>query len=67
MGLIERRMTFGKYKGKTIIEVIKDHPTYIEWCLTNINWFSLNKYEETCYKKAIDTYYTRQYERIINS
>ena len=41
-----RQFTFGQYKGRYIGEIIIQHPSYIDWCIENINSFFLNKEEE---------------------
>lgn len=35
-------LTFGKYKGKTIKEVILEDAQYINWAYSNITWFDLD-------------------------
>ena len=35
-------LDFGKYKGKSLEEVIKLDPKYIEWCLEKIEDFYLS-------------------------
>lgn len=42
-----RIFTFGKYKYKTYLEVIKSDPEYVKWCLQNIQDFSLTADEHT--------------------
>lgn len=42
-----RIFTFGKYKYKTYLEVIKSDPKYVKWCLQNIQDFSLSVDEHT--------------------
>lgn len=49
MGSNVRVMTFGKYKGKPIMQVIAAHIGYIMWCFENIPWFSLNEDEQKFY------------------
>lgn len=44
-----RYMTFGKYKGKPILQVIQQHIGYIMWCFENIEWFQLNDVEQKFY------------------
>ena len=44
-----RKITFGKYKGKTIIELIATHIGYIMWCLNNVKQFYLTEEEQTLY------------------
>jgi len=36
------KMTFGKFKGETIKDLIERNPAYLEWCLRNVNWFNFN-------------------------
>ena len=33
--------TFGKYKGKNIMDIIKNDPKYVHWCVRNVEWFEL--------------------------
>lgn len=44
-----RYMTFGKYKGIPILQVIAEHIGYIMWCFENIDWFKLNDVEQKFY------------------
>lgn len=34
--------TFGKFKGKTILEVLENKPSYIVWCIENIKNFTID-------------------------
>ena len=34
---------FGKHKGNTVESVIVDDPSYINWCLENVDKFSLDE------------------------
>ena len=43
---LENKLNFGKHKGKTIDEILHEDPTYIRWCLENIDWFKLSKKDE---------------------
>lgn len=36
-------LEFGKHKGKTIQEVMKEDPNWIHWSLENIPTFKLNR------------------------
>jgi len=36
-------LTFGKHKNEDIDEVIVDDPTYVEWCLDEIDGFELDE------------------------
>ena len=35
-------MTFGKYKGSTVVHVIHINPRYVQWAEKNIPFFSLS-------------------------
>jgi hypothetical protein len=37
------KLTFGKYKGYTIEEVLESDPNYIEWAIDEIEWFELDE------------------------
>ena len=37
------RMTFGKYRGRTLIKVIDSDPEYISWALKNVHFFVISK------------------------
>ncbi len=43
---LKSKLNFGKHKGKTIDEVLEEDPTYIRWCLENIDWFKLSEEDE---------------------
>lgn len=32
-------MNFGKHKGLTLLDALTEDPSYIEWCLKNVEWF----------------------------
>jgi hypothetical protein len=36
------KLTFGKYKGYTIEEILEDDPSYLEWAIDEIEWFELD-------------------------
>ncbi len=40
---LDSNLTFGKYKGKTIQDVINDDPDYIAWAADTIEWFDLDE------------------------
>ena len=46
---MERTITFGKYKGKAIKELILTHLGYIMWCLSNMAGFKLTEDEQQLY------------------
>lgn len=35
-------LTFGKYKGMTLAEVMEFNPDYLLYCQENIDWFDLD-------------------------
>lgn len=37
------KLSFGKYEGQVIDDIIDTNPKYIQWCLENVKWFSLSK------------------------
>ena len=37
-------LPFGKYKGKTVEQVLEIDPTYIRWCLENIEAFEMSNW-----------------------
>lgn len=45
----DRVITFGKYKGKPIVNLIMTQIGYIIWCLNNVKWFRLNDDEQILY------------------
>ena len=42
MGL-DDEFTFGKHKGETLEEVIDSAPSYVFWCLENIDTFRITE------------------------
>lgn len=40
---INTRFEFGKYKGKTVKEVLNINPCYLDWCVINISDFVISK------------------------
>lgn len=39
---IKNPLNFGKYKGKTILQVIDENPAYIVWCIRNVKNFTID-------------------------
>lgn len=35
--------TFGKYRGKSISEVLEANPKYLEWAIENVSNFTLDE------------------------
>ena len=62
---VNNTLTFGKYKGKTILQVIKEKPAYIVWCVRNIKNFNIDntlakelcrQYDEHFWKYSLSKY-----------
>lgn len=59
---LREEFDFGKYKGKTIGEVIEEDHSYIEWCLDTVNNFSLDaEAENELSDKQMDDDYEDDY------
>lgn len=39
---LDSTMTFGKYKGVSLRELITDNPVYVKWCTMNVEFFKLD-------------------------
>ena len=39
----EMKLNFGKYKTMILEDVAKENPSYIDWCLRNVSFFSISK------------------------
>ena len=39
---VDKVLTFGKFKAKTILQVINENPAYIVWCIKNVAGFSID-------------------------
>lgn len=61
----DSKISFGKYKGKTIKEIWQLDPGYINWALSNVNGFEIDKEElaskstskkNYCYKGYIEEF-----------
>lgn len=56
--------TFGKYKGRSLIEILVSDPQYILWVSENINYIKFNeetiKRAATRAKQKEDDYYRRK-------
>lgn len=56
---IDDIITFGRYKGEYISDIIKDDPNYLAWCIDSIDWFDVDAYlEELIYES---TYWDEDY------
>jgi hypothetical protein len=49
---LKDRLTFGKYKGNTIAEVVSKNAQYLIWCSNSIEWFELS---DSALQKVEDT------------
>ncbi|MBK7390168.1 MAG: hypothetical protein IPI23_14175 [Bacteroidetes bacterium] len=38
---LESTLSFGKFKGKTLSEILSIQPSYIKWCIINLDHFVL--------------------------
>lgn len=36
------KIGFGKYKGKTVQEILEDDPTYVRWLIDNVETFKMS-------------------------
>jgi hypothetical protein len=43
---LRSELTFGKYIGKKLEEVIDEDYKYVRWCLENIEWFDMSEEAE---------------------
>lgn len=57
-------LTFGKYKGEKIDDVVSKSPSYIYWAASNIAWFKeeLKKTRPDIYEALLKTYRAKQDE-----
>ena len=58
---IHNVFTFGKFKGKTILQVLDKNPSYLVWCIRNVKGFSIEPDLEKELCRQYDEYY-RKYE-----
>lgn len=58
---LKSKLTFGKYRGYRIEDVLEVDPSYLVWAVNNVHWFRL---KPNVYELAIDGLYkerTREY------
>ena len=48
---LDKEFPFGKYKGDALWLVIDTDPSYIDWCIENIDGFELNNEAFQRYRK----------------
>ena len=53
-------LNFGKHKGRRVEEVLGVNPDYLQWCLDNIEWFSLDNEANQELLDTLDEY--REYD-----
>ena len=46
---MDRKMEFGRFRGRPVKKLILEHIGYIMWCLTELGWFNLNDEEQAVY------------------
>ena len=51
------KLTFGKYRGKTIGSIMDHDIPYLVWCLDNVEWF-YNRVETYLHDEIYDIYYS---------
>lgn len=40
---LDTEFTFGKYKGKTVKEILELQPNYLDWCAINLDHFYISE------------------------
>lgn len=53
-------LTFGKWRGASLKEVIEEDITYVEWALDEVSFFELDDRASEFYDETIDRYYEEQ-------
>lgn len=58
---LEDEFPFGKYKGKTIQDVLEINPSYIVWFYENVKRFKILEsiYDEACDAQAVEKFNRR--------
>lgn len=41
-GELSEKLTFGKYKGKTVADVLIEDPSYLVWAHNNVDFFKVS-------------------------
>ena len=59
---LETIINFGKHKDETIKAVCDDNPTYIDWCLDNLEWFDLDDEAKDYFEDKMEEYHDYNYE-----
>lgn len=48
---LKNKITFGKYKGQTLNQVINHDPQYVRWAIHTVPWFGIS---DKAYEKLAD-------------
>ncbi len=51
---LQDKFWFGKHRGEVIEDYVYDEPSYIKWCLDNVNDFNFN---DDDYNLVMNAYY----------
>lgn len=51
------KFTFGKHKGESLSHVIGSDPTYVEWCIDEIEGFSISDRAHDQLHYSLEEYY----------
>lgn len=60
----ETKITFGRYKntGATVKDIYKCDPTYLDWCLDNIEWFNMSEEDEIKIRREAEREREQEFE-----
>lgn len=58
---LNTKFDFGKHKGKTVEEVCDDDPSYVEWCIDNVDDFELDNEAYDYYEDELAAYYDERH------
>lgn len=50
---LDHELSFGKYKSDPLWHVIETDPSYITWCIENVEGFELDNEAYDLYQKAL--------------
>lgn len=62
---LDTHLEFGKYFGRTLIDIASENAMYIEWCINNVNYFVINDLAVEEIKKIYPKFLTAE-NSIIN-
>lgn len=60
---LEDKITFGKYLGKKIKDILEIDPSYLIWAHNTIDWFKL---EDEIYRDALDSVVDRKFNKTMH-